>query len=43
MAAGEQVKLTITLITSQISPGLSIVGNIWDNLSSQLNRLYKKV
>lgn len=42
MAAGEQVKLTITLITSQISPGLSIVGNIWDNLSSQLNRLYKK-
>lgn len=31
IAAGQQVKLKITLITSQISPGLSIIGNIWDN------------
>lgn len=38
IAAGEQVKCTITLITSQISRGWGIVGSIWDNLSSQLNR-----
>ena len=33
-----QMKQSVTLIKLQISLGLKIVGNIWDNVSTQLDK-----
>lgn len=39
---GEQKKRTFTLSKLVDSSGLNIVGNIWNNVSTQLNKIYIK-
>lgn len=36
------MELTISLNKIQISLGLNIVGNIWENVSTQLNKIHNK-
>lgn len=40
IAKGKQVKCTVTLKKLRISLGLNVVGNIWDYVLTQLNKLY---